>query len=541
MRNTAVVVAGGGPIGLTLGHELAPHGIACIVVERNTSTTIYPKMDLTNSRSMELYHRLGLSDLIRSVGVPPANNFDVMWMTSLAGHQLHRFTYPSQSEMWERIQNCNDGSMPAEPAVRISQILLEPALKAALELRQGAHVQFGWMLDGFEQDEDGVTCTVRDAATGATDTIRCCYLVGCDGGGSRVRAALGIELDGDYAVRSSYMIHFRSRAHEVLQRWGITWHAQQGNGTLIAQDDDQYWTLQMRIPPDADPNTADPRDLLRRFLGTHIDAEILIANPWEAHLVVARKYGSGHVFLAGDAAHQVVPTGGYGMNTGVGDAVDLGWKIAAVLRGWRGPALLASYEAERRPVALRNREASHANLEIRFEIARLYAAAHDLEAATSGGAEARARLAAQIRAIGNAENERWGIEYGYIYADSPVICDERENPPAFDELRYQPTTWPGARLPSIILDNGIPLYERIGPGFTLIAFDGEEVGDIEAVAQGLGIPLRVLQLRHRAWRPVYERRLILVRADHHVAWRGDRIPPTWSTVLAHVAGHRRRT
>ncbi len=225
------------------------------------------------------------------------------------------------------------------------------------------------------------------------------------------------------------------------------------------------------------------------------------------------------------------------MNTGVGDAVDLGWKLSAMLGGWGGPGLLASYEAERRPVALRNREASRANMEIRVEIGRLYAAAGDLEATAPAGAEARGRLTARLREIGNAENERWGIEYGYVYADSPIVCRDVGVPSAFDPLHYQPTTWPGARLPSILLEDGAPLYKKLGPGFTLIAFDDAATGEIEPTAEQLGIPLRVLRLGQRDWRPVFERRLVLVRTDHHVAWRDDSAPPIWSTVLARVSGH----
>ena len=163
--------------------------------------------------------------------------------------------------------------------------------------------------------------------------------------------SLGIRLDGQARVMPRFMTHFRSTATDVLQRWGVAWHYQSAAGSLIAQNDRDIWTLQTRWPQDVAPETVNPHVLLRGFAGCDFDYEILVANAWTPHLVVAERYGLGRVFLAGDAAHQYIPTGGYGMNTGVGDACDLGWKLAAVLGGFGGPGLLASYDAERRPVA----------------------------------------------------------------------------------------------------------------------------------------------------------------------------------------------
>ena len=179
--------------------------------------------------------------------------------------------------------------------------------------------------------------------------MRCSYLVGCDGGTSQVRGCLGIGLDGQSRVVQRFMTHFRSRATGVLQRFGVAWHYQSVAGTLIAQNDRDIWTLQTRWPKGIAPEAVDAHALLRGFAGCDFDYEILVANAWTPHLLVAESYGIDRVFLAGDAAHQYIPTGGYGMNTGIGDACDLGWKLAAALHGFGGPGLLASYDAERRP------------------------------------------------------------------------------------------------------------------------------------------------------------------------------------------------
>jgi 2-polyprenyl-6-methoxyphenol hydroxylase-like FAD-dependent oxidoreductase len=536
MRAVPVLIAGGGPIGLTLGHALASFGVKCLLVERNRSTSSHPKMDLTNGRSMELYRRLGLVDRIRAVGVPQDHDSVVAWVTNPAGYELHRFTYPSLNEMRKRIRAVNDGTMPSQAPQRISQVVLEPLLKEALEEQPTAAVAFGVYLESFEQDAHGVRATLIDNNTGAVQKVHADYLIGCDGGGSTVRRGLGIPLEGVSQIRSSYMVHFRSSRRDILQRWGVVWHCQGQGGTIIAQDDKEHWTLQARLDPALDPESVDPRELLREFIGEEINAEILVANPWAAHALVAESYRTGRVFLAGDSAHQYVPTGGYGMNTGVGDAMDLGWKLAATLQGWGGPALLDSYEAERRPVGLRNREAARRNLAVRMQIGDYYAAAGDIRGCTSEAAGNRRTLARQIAAAGNLENEAWGVEFGYRYIHSPIVPPARAAS-TDDPAVYCPNTVPGSRLPSVVLGDGALLHDRLGPWFTLIAFDGADLGDFEAVSRSLRIPAAVVRVPEANLLRIYEQPLILVRPDDHVAWRGAAAPADWRPVLRLATGN----
>jgi 2-polyprenyl-6-methoxyphenol hydroxylase-like FAD-dependent oxidoreductase len=516
MTQVQVLIAGGGPVGMTLACELAQRGIACMLVERNATTTRHPKMDITNARSMELFRRLGLDAALRAVAVPEDNNFDVSWITSLSGHELHRFRYPSVTEWRALIRATNDGSMPAEPPMRVSQVEIEPALqRAVLDARLDA--RWGVAFEDLTRDDDGVTATLR-GADGATQTVRCRYLVGCDGGASRVRSCLGIRLDGQAAVMPRFMTHFRSTAYDVLQRWGIAWHYQSATGTLIAQNDRDVWTLQSRWPAGATaPAAIDPHALLRAFAGCAFDCEILVANDWAPHLLVAERYGAGRVFLAGDAAHQYIPTGGYGMNTGIGDACDLGWKLAAVLHGFAGPGLLAAYEAERRPVGLRNCDASRRHSTVRAEISALYGA--DLMLSGPPGDAARLAAGQRIAAIGNAENESFGIELGYAYGDSPIICTEPDATIPDDPLRYVPTTVPGVRLPSIMLRDGTAIFDRLGRWFTLICCTVPPSQPLVAAAARRGVPLDLLELDPSA-ALVYGRGLMLVRPDQHIAWRG---------------------
>jgi 2-polyprenyl-6-methoxyphenol hydroxylase-like FAD-dependent oxidoreductase len=520
MRTVPVLIAGGGPVGMTLAKLLAGFGIRCMLVERNPTTTRHPKMDITNARSMELFRKAGVVDALRAVAVPTANNFDVTWITTLAGHELHRFHYDSVDQWRAKILAAKDGSMPREAPMRVSQIEIEPVLATAIKAEPLVEARWGLGFESFEQDADGVTATLRHTATGEVEQVRCLYLAGCDGGASNVRRGLEIKLEGTAAVMPRFMTHFRSDDRALIQRFGQAWHYQSGFGTIIAQDDVNTWTLQSRFPPGIAPEDADPHAMLRAFAGTDFDYEILVANHWTPHLLVAERYGQGRVWLAGDAAHQYIPTGGYGMNTGIGDAMDLAWKLAAAARGWAGPNLLESIHGERHPIGLRNRAGSARHTDVRLKIGDLYL--HHGEALYAPGREgdtARADCGARIAALGNGENEGWGIEYGYCYRNSPLIHGDGSEAPD-DPFAYTPTTIPGVRLPSVFLDDGSALYDRLGPWFTLLAVGVAPDDGIVQAAQRLGLPLTVLAPRDPWLTDVYGQQLLLIRPDQHIAWRG---------------------
>lgn len=484
--DTPILIAGGGPVGMTLALTLSRYGVRAILVERNPTTTRSPKMDITNGRSMELFRRLGIADRLRQVGVSPDEPLDVVWATRLTGHVLHRFHYPSPNQRRAESRALNDGRQTLEPPMRVSQIVIEPVLKAAIDESPLIDVRFGWAFEALEQDADGVTATIRNMETGASEHIRCLYLAGCDGGGSRVRRSLGIELEGRFSVGNLFMVHFRSRAHDILSRFGTAFHFQTGMGTMIAQNATDIWTLQSRLPPDVDGAMLDPAEWLRTWVGQDFDFEILVANPWTPHLVLAERYVEGRVFLAGDSAHQVIPSGGYGMNTGIGDAIDLGWKLASVVNGWGGTALLESYQSERRQIGIQNRAAAQRHSDVRAAIGGLIVAAEgEADLDSPAAADRREQLGREIAALGNAENESWGIEHGYRYDDSPVIwpAEADETVPVFDPLVCTPTTWPGARLPSLFLGDGRALYDILGPIFTLLAIGHDNVGGFEQIGR----------------------------------------------------------
>ena len=534
MRQVPVLVAGAGPVGMTLAFDLAQRGISSLLVERNATTTTHPKMDITNARSMELFRRLGLANALRSVGVPESHNFDVSWITTLSGHELHRFRYPSVTQWRDMIKERNDGSMPAEPPMRVSQVEIEPVLANAVRSQRLIDAQWGLAFEELSQDRSGVTVTLR-SEDGKAQQVRCDYVVGCDGGASKVRHNLGIRLEGQAAVMQRFMTHFRSDATRVLARWGQAWHYQSPKGTLIAQNDRDVWTLQSRFEDSSVAKAAQANQLLKDFAGCAFDYQVLVANSWTPHLLVAESYGLNRVFLAGDAAHQYIPTGGYGMNTGIGDACDLGWKLSAVLLGFAAPDLLHSYECERRSVGLRNREASRRHSETRAEIARCYNT--DLSRADSAGELARIEVGHRIATIGNAENESFGIELGYLYHDSPIVCAERDSDVRMSEQRYVPTTTPGARLPSVISD-GTLIFDRLGSWFTLICSGTPPSAALISAAKNFRVPLKILHLGNPEHDEVYGRGLLLVRPDQHIAWRGRNCddPSVAESIMARCVG-----
>lgn len=560
-----VLVAGGGPVGLTLALTLAQHGVAAILVERNPSTTTHPKMDITNGRSMELFRHLGVADELRKIAVPEDHPFDVSWVTNLDGWELARFRYPTAAQRRALIRERNDGTMPLEPAMRVSQALLEPALKNILESRATKiDVRFGWALETFAQDANGVDAVIRCSATGEIRAIRAQFLAGCDGAGSVVRNGLGIGLDDidlrrlavrelglgrllPAAIRAYladretpmdgrlYLIHFTSPNRELFERFGTAWHTQSPKGwTLISQNDNDTWTLHTLLGAGTDADAIEPRQLLFAKLGIEFDCDIICANAWRPRLSLADTYGNGRVWLAGDSAHQVVPAGGYGMNTGVGDAVGLGWMLAAIVQGWGGHRLLEAYEAERRAVAARNRTASARHTLVRLAIKTAYRRVIHSEG--WNGERSRRRLGREILDLSNLENEADGIEFGYRYDSSPVICNEQHTAPADHMHAYTPSTQPGTRPPSLFLEDGGAIFDLFGLGFTLVRFADLDVDSLAAAAAERSMPLKIVDIREDHARTLYERDLVLIRPDHHVAWRGNTVPDRPGAILDRIRG-----
>jgi len=488
-----VLIVGGGPVGLALALDLGWRNVPCLLVEQGDGDVVDAKMFATGIRTVEFCRRWGIAEDVKHWGFPEDFPFDNVFVTSLSGHEIGRIPMPALKDIPPFPQS-------PEQFAHCPQFMFDPILARTVRRYPHVTLRYNCKLVSFEDTGDGVAAEVVDQITGVRQQIRADYLVGCDGIGSTVRKQLDIAMQGIELINHSFNVMFRAKElwsqHDKGKAGRYVIVGPEGAwASLTPADGKDLWRLMIHGEPETDPNSVDPAAELRRAIGGDIPFEIVKFGHWIRRRVVADHYGRGRVLLAGDAVHVVPPNGGLGMNTGIGDAVDLGWKLAATLRGFAKPGLLGSYERERRPVGQRNRLASERHTDVRVQIGALYDSERDPDA-----------LGRAIAALGNAENESWGIEFGYRY-------DGVEG----DPVRYQPTTAPGARLPSTFLRDGSALYDRLGPWFTLLVFGGADPSPLIDAAPA---PLDTVMIDDPV-APLYEARLVLVRPDTHVAWRGN--------------------
>jgi 2-polyprenyl-6-methoxyphenol hydroxylase-like FAD-dependent oxidoreductase len=498
MTEADVLIVGGGPVGLSLACELGWRGVRSLVVEQKAEFGEDPvaKINLVNARSMEFCRRWGIEKEVRYAGFPDDYPMTVLFATAMRGELIARIAYPSMGEQ---------GPHPASPTnrQRIPQQLFDGVMRRAAQRFESVEAWFETRLEGFRQHEDFVEAEV--IRKGRRETVRARYLAAADGAASVVREALGVALTGEGDLNVSCGIYFRS-----LHLWK---HHDKGKAIMsILVDRDGMWanlnaidgysTWRLSVYREVDP--AEAPALLRKAIGKDFDFAIRAVNRWVRRAVVAERLRDRRCFLLGDAAHQLSPTGGFGMNTGMSDAVDLGWKLAATLQGWGGPGLLDTYDLERRPIGARAVREATANFR-NLKNLPTYPWIEDQ------GAEAdrkRAALGERFMQSTRAEWESWGVQFGYRYTDSPIIVPDGE-PPSDDPVVYTPSGHPGCRAPHAWLAPGRSTLDLFGRDFVHYQPKGNA-------------------------REIYGRDHVLVRPDGHVAWRGDR-PPA-AAVLARVKG-----
>lgn len=535
--DSEVLIVGGGPTGLTLAIDLGKRGVRCTLIEQKARPAFLPKMERINARTMEIYRRMGLAQQIRAAGLRADCPMDVYIVLALNEPALLHLPYPSVAQAQAETRASDDGSLPLEPYQLISQYTLEPLLKSIAETIPAVTVRFACEFLSLQQDRDGVTARVR-GSDGREQDLRSAYLVGCDGGTSPVRKELGIKLSGEGNLLGLRQALYH--CEELFERLplgngpgkGRHYHVADNKATqLIMQDSTKHWTLHSMLETDAEMD--------RQFestVGVPIKYERLSCDPWRQNLLLADRYGKGRVFLAGDAVHLVIPTGGLGMNSGIGDAIDLSWKLAATLRGWGGPQLLQAYEIERRQVGEHNVGASRYATLGRRKWRSMWRP--DIRDDTPAGAASRHNLSAVADIEQRKSNEMIGAELGYRYVDSPIICNIPGGPEhLFRE--YQPTTWPGARLPHVWLDDGTPMQDRIPDGYTILKLGRTkaDLSGLERAIRARGAPVIVLDVPDRIARDIYGHDLILLRPDLHVVWRGNAAPEDAAEVAAIATGH----
>ncbi len=539
--NTPVLIAGAGPVGLTLALDLAWRGVRSVLVEPLSEVHPHPRAISIGVRTMEHFRRLGLDQKVIDAGVPRSRALDVIYVTRMLGREIFRFPIPSI----DALEHERDALAREVPEIAASpyyktwtaQSPLERMLRAEVARSPLIETRYGWSLCSFEESAAGVVATIIEATSGRQEQIAAQYLVGSDGANSTVRGGLGIRMSGRGTLGEAVGLYFKAPAlaRRLGSRPGVMyWILAPGcGGVIYTIDGGDEWVFNRYFAPGEAATTEDPIPLIQRAIGAEIPIELLSAQKWLPRQLVADRYQSERCFLAGDSCHLFVPTGGFGMNTGIGDAVDLAWKIAARLEGWGGKNLLASYEAERRPIGLYNTREAADNYD---KSGTIFAVPETLEEASTAGDAARAALAAllppKIKHFAPI-----GVHLGASYEKSPLIVDDGSPPVPFDPVRYTPSARPGQRAPHAWIAPGKSILDLFGRGFTLLRFGGERSGEtLQAAARAAKLPLTIADIAGEAAARLYERRLVLVRPDGHVAWRGDSLPGDTAALIDRVRG-----
>jgi 2-polyprenyl-6-methoxyphenol hydroxylase-like FAD-dependent oxidoreductase len=532
MLNTDVLVVGGGPCGLMLANELGRRGIRTLLVDAKPSTAFNPQANATQARTMEHFRRLGFAAEVRSQGLPPDHPTDIAYFTRFAGWELARLSLPTAAQAVRDVRRMTGSWSAAELPHRVSQKFVEAILRRHAEACAGNDIRYGWKLLAFQDAGSHVEATVQPVDGGAPQPVRARFLAGADGPRSLVRSTLGIAWGGATGARRDFMggqmfaVYLRApdfyRVFPHGRAWMYVSVNAQRRAFMASVDGRSEFAFHAAVHPGEHPDSwtqADARRVFAEATGREIDIEVLSFGTWTAgHSLVAQSFRRGNVFMAGDAVHLFTPTGGLGYNTAIEDAVNLGWKLAAAVRGTASQVLLESYERERKPLAERNTGYARQFA----DSVGLYPASPLLEAPGPAGDAARSEAARHLDAHVRLEFNIPGVTFGGRYDGSPLIVGDGTSPPPDSANHYTPSACPGGRPPHAWLDDGQSLFDTFHKEWTLLALGRQPPGTdgFEAAARELGLDLRVVRHAQPQLLALYEAPLALIRPDQVVAWRG---------------------
>ena len=528
-----VLIIGAGPVGLALAIELGHRSISCLVVERNERVGYAPRAKTTNARTRELFRRWGIANDLRRAS-PLGMNYpsNVIFCTRLSGYELMRF---------ENAFYCAPGRNPlySEHSQWVPQYTVEEVMRAHAMTLPSVQIIFNTELLESIQDHEQVVSGIKDRKSNETYQVHSKYVVGADGSRSRVREQIGAEMVGEQGLSKNYNIVFKAPGLDKAHQLGpaiMYWHVNKDAPGLIGpMDKDRWFFMPTGVANDKKFDLNSSVDLIKKSTGIDLPYEVLSSDEWIASRLIATKYQDRRIFLAGDACHLHPPFGGYGMNMGIADGFDLGWKIAANLQGWGGPTLLDSYEIERRQVhdlVMNEAVANHTVLGNQlFQ--------DGLEDPGAEGDLLRQTTGKRIELSKIREFYTLGIILGYRYEHSPVIEYDGLPYAPSDYINYVPSSRAGCLAPHAWLNDGTSLYDHFGAGLTLLVSDvdtDDQAQELLASATNEGIPLKILRPSESGIGNLYPHRFTIIRPDQHVAWRGDDLPKNHAVFLSYFLG-----